>query len=209
MKIILLALFLVPGFARAVEMTSTESVEVCIIPLPVFEATRLNRLLLGTHHIYIKVNGKTYGTPHTIDQTYFGGDAYLYSEDLYARRAELVKDERCFPVLRPWDVDDREFSENVECIAERMKAPAKGSADSRSWFPVFDYHGLKNNCGSMADYLVSCGGGKIGKLFNYSVGDRVSLNKRAKIQGLADASDVQESTYGEICELAQRECPAP
>lgn len=209
MKALLALLFLVPGFASAVPMTATDSVQVCVIPLPVFEATRLNRLLLGTNHIYIKVNGKTFGTPHTANHTYFGGDAYLYSEDLYARRSELVRDEKCFPIQRPEEVSDEDFTAKIDCIAEKMKVLEKGSTDQRSWYPIFDYHGLRNNCGSMADYLVRCGGGKIGKLFNYSVGDRVPLKKMAKIQSTTESSEVQISSYGEICEKALLECSAP
>jgi hypothetical protein len=205
-------LIFLPTIAFAEPMLLADQVEVCTIPLPVFDGyPELNRYLLGTKHIYIRVNGKTYGTPFTAKHTYFGGDAYLYSEDLYARNEELLRHEKCFKVLRPEALDESAFARKLECISGKMTMPFKSTNPdlSRQWYPVFDYHGINNNCGSMADYLVSCGGGKIRKLINYSVGNKVPLSKKAKIVSMVEEGKVESSTYGEICQKALLECEEP
>lgn len=204
-------LIFLPALAAASPMKLTDLVEICTIPLPVFERPRLNQYLLGTKHIYVRVNGKTYGTPFTARHTYFGGDAYLYSEDLYARQEKLRKQEKCFKVLAPESIEEVEFARKVECLAEKMTMPYKSTHPdlTRSWYPVFDYHGLNNNCGSMAEFLVGCGGGKVRKLINYSVGDKVPLTKKAKIVSMGEAEKVESSTYGEICQKALQECEGP
>lgn len=210
-RILFIIIFLLPAMASAVPMKLTDLVEVCTIPLPVFQRQRMNQLLLGTKHIYIRVNGKTFGTPFTAKHTYFGGDAYLYSEDIYARDEENLKQEKCFKVLHPETMNGNEFAKKVECISEKMTNPLKSSHSdlTRSWYPVFDYHGLNNNCGSMADYLVSCGGGQVRKLINYSVGNKVPLSKKAKIVTMGEEEKVDVSSYGEICEKALLECEEP
>ncbi len=211
MKVFALILLLLPAMASAIPMKLTDLVEICTIPLPVFERVRLNQYLAGTKHVFLRVNGKTYGTPYTAKHTYFGGDAYLYSKDLYARDRKNLRHERCFKVLRPKSVDENDFAKKVECLAEKMTMPFKSTNPdlTRSWYPVFDYHGIKNNCASMVDYLVSCGGGGVRKLINYSVGNKVSLFKKAKIVSMVEEGKVGISTYGEICEKALLECEGP
>jgi hypothetical protein len=61
----------------------------------------------------------------------------------------------------------------------------------------------------MVDYLVSCGGGKVRKLINYSVGNKVSLSKKVKIVSMVEEGKVESSTYGEICQKALLECEGP
>jgi hypothetical protein len=201
-------LFISLLFSTAAFATSTDAVQVCTIPLPVFENTQINRMILGTKHIYLKVGGKTYGTPHTARGTYMGGDAYLYSEDLYARNPELRRGEKCFGVNRPKKVSDERFASKLACITEKFTMPYQSTDPdlSRTWYPVFDYHGLYNNCGSMADFIITCGGGKFKKFINFSVGNKVPLTKPAKIVSMIDSSDVQMSTYGDICQKALAEC---
>ncbi len=213
MKVIgLFILIFLPAIASANPMKLTDLVEICTIPLPVFKGRPgLNQYLLGTKHIYVRVNGKTFGTPFTAKHTYLGGDAYLYSEDLYTRNAKLLKQEKCFKVLRPETLDETEFARKIECLSEKMTMPYKSTNPdlTRTWYPIFDYHGIKNNCGSMVDYLVSCGGGKVRKLINYSVGNKVSPSKKAKIVSMVEEGKVENSTYGEICQKALLECKGP
>lgn len=185
---------------------NTSLVEVCTIPLPVTSHIVINRMIFNTKHIYLKVRGQTFGTPFTAKGSYFGGDAYLYSEDIFYARHQ-GEGEECFPTqFRPEDLEE-DFEKRLLCLARKMIVPKKDSPDERSWYPVFDYHFLKNNCGSMANFLVECGGGKILKKINYSIGDKVEPTKEAKII-ISDSpyeSSIQ-SSYGEICQMAQDEC---
>lgn len=191
--------------AYQTEYLSTRKVEVCTIPLPVTSHIVINRMIFNTKHIYLKVNGKTYGTPFTTKGTYFGGDAHLYSDDILYLRTK-AEGEECFPTHYFYE-DEEKYAKKLHCIAEKMTYPNKEQEGLRSWYPVFDYHVLKNNCGSMANYIVECAGGKILKKMNYSIGDVVEPTKDAKIITIdSEYESTLQSSYGEICQKALDEC---
>jgi len=185
---------------------STTKVEVCTIPLPVTSHIVINRLVFNTKHIYLKVKGETFGTPFTAKGSYFGGDAFLYSEDIFFKRYK-GEGEECFSVHhRQLDLEEN-FEKRLHCIAKKMTVPQKKTSSERLWYPVFDYHFLKNNCGSMANYIVECAEGRILKKINYSIGDKVEDDHPAKIMSTYDSSENGiSSTYGEICQIARDEC---
>ncbi|MFA5582597.1 MAG: hypothetical protein WDA09_00150 [Bacteriovoracaceae bacterium] len=185
---------------------TTTKVEVCTIPLPVTSHIVINRMIFNTKHIYLKVKGETFGTPFTAKGSYFGGDAFLYSEDIFFKRFN-GEGEECFPVHhRQIDLEEN-FEKRLHCIAKKMTVHQKTDLEDRQWYPIFDYHFLRNNCGSMANYLVECAEGKILKKINYSIGDKVEDDHPAKIMSTYDESDEGiSSTYGEICQIAKNEC---
>lgn len=188
------------------DFVSTSKVEVCTIPLPVTSHIVINRMIFNTKHIYLKVRGQTFGTPFTAKGSYFGGDAYLYSEDIFYQR-HRGEGEECFPTHYSADDLEEKFERRLLCLAKKMVVASSKENETRQWYPVFDYHFLKNNCGSMANYLVECSGGKILKKINYSIGDKVEPNKEAKIIMIdSPYESTLQSSYGEICQIALDEC---
>lgn len=184
----------------------TDLVEVCTIPLPVTNHIEINRMIFNTKHVYLKTLGNTFGTPFTIKGSYFGGDAYLYTEDIFYEQFK-GQGEKCFPTHHMSTENADNFQKRLSCIAKKMAINTNFEPIDREWYPVFDYHFLKNNCGSMANYLVECAGGKITKKINYSIGDSVKPEKEAKIVELISGYESTAlSSYGEICELALLEC---
>lgn len=184
----------------------TQKVEVCTIPLPVTNHIEINRMIFNTKHVYLKVEGQTFGTPFTAQGSYFGGDAYLYTEDLFFEQFH-AQGEKCFPTHHSVAETEDAFARRLLCISNKLAINTKMESVDRQWLPIFDYHFLKNNCGSMANYLTECAGGKITKKINYSIGDVVAASKEAKIVELISGFEATSiSSYGEICELAQLEC---
>lgn len=189
------------------KFTTTDLVQICTVPLPVSKYKTVNRMLVNTKHVYLKVNRKTYGTPFTIKQTYMGGDAYLYTEDIF--RKANIDYEVCYNVRHKAEETSEAFAKRTACIANRLAVQEKHKPENAErWFPVFDYHFMSNNCGSMVNYLLSCSGGQtIRKTINYSVGDKVEAEKEAKIGDVSSGQlEMIPSTYGEICEKALTEC---
>src|SRR5690606_8639589 len=127
----------------------TDSVELCTIPLPVTQSSGVNRLMLGMKHVYLKVAGKTYGTPFTSKGAYLGGDAYLYTDDIFFKDQSLTQNvERCYPVKKKLHDTHEHFARRVECVAEKMAVSSDSLSlkEFKKWYPVFDYHFLNNNC---------------------------------------------------------------
>ena len=189
----------------------TDTVQICSIPLPVTSSVLINKAMLGTKHVYMRIGEDTFGTPFTDKQTYFGGDAYLYNQDPFFYKTQ-GKGETCFPVKRSKDMTDERFLRKATCLAKKLSVPLKfleyRTKNTTRWYPVFDYHGVKNNCSSMVDYVVRCADGKVDKNFNFKVGGKVSDTKPAGIiiYNKSGPNGRIDSTYGEICELAKREC---
>jgi hypothetical protein len=195
------------AYANEGDFTETNAVEVCTIPLPVTGSTLVNRAFLGTKHVYVRVGGKTYGTPFNAKYGYFGGDAYLYTDDILWER--MPKGEVCYPVKRRVEDNDAAFAKRTKCIADKLARPTFKNMLKKDWYGVFDYHFLKNNCGSMAKYLVSCAGGSADIKFNFKIGSDVEATKPAKMvstssEGFQGRSE--QSTYGDVCLRASTEC---
>lgn len=184
-------------------------VEICTIPLPVTKNPNVNKKMLGTTHVYIKINGQTYGMPYTVKRTYFGGDAYFYKEDPFYE--DYGQDETCRKI-KVADPDERaEFTRKIQCIANKISVPLNNIKElgTRDWFPIFDYHALQNNCASMVSYLLECAGKRRHLHYNYNVGTQVEMSKEAKIIYPDNDSLINRtvfSNYGEICEMAKDEC---
>lgn len=200
------------------EYVDTSAVEVCSVPLPLSQSG-LHFGFLQLNHVYIKVNNQTFGTPFTNRRGYFGGDSTLYSEDPIRREhLERNRPERCYPVKRQANDEEQAFAKRVQCIARKFSIGFYRSGTVRKdWLPYFDYNFFDNNCGSMARFLVRCGGGKSPRLFNYTIGDDVPDNKPAKmveaINGIVgvqveENETVTNTTYGAVCERALTECEA-
>lgn len=190
---------------------ASADVEICTIPLPVTGSTVVNKLLLGTKHVYLKIDGKTYGMPYTAKKTYFGGDAYLQTEDPF--RGKYGKGEKCKSVTISDERDQVEFKQKLKCIADKMAIPLDPTIEQlaqRDWYPRFDYHVFGNNCSSMVSYLLTCAGEDVNLHFNFGVGDEVPMSKEAKIVYSTNdpkLKTVKYSSYGEICQMALDECP--
>lgn len=185
---------------------NTRSVEVCTIPLPVTSHIRINRLLLNTKHIYLKVAGKTFGTPFTKEKTYFGGEAHLYTEDPFFKKFK-GQGEKCYPTSFHSTDREEDYQKRLSCIASKMSIESSEDLNRRDWYPIFDYHALKNNCGSMANFVVECAKGEFTESINYSVGDRVEDDKAAFIVHQRAGYPIKFlSNYGDICQLALDEC---
>lgn len=202
----ILSLTLASSMALASEeFIETTSVQVCTIPLPVTDIPAVNRAFMGTKHIYIRMGEKTYGTPYNKKKSYFGGDAYLYTNDLFW--SKLPDGEKCYSVKRRSEDSDEAFAKRTKCIADKLARPDSNNGLKKDWYGVFDYHFLKNNCGSMAKYLISCAEGKAEFNFNFKVGDEVDDSTPGKIVTMSSDEEYEEpSTYGDICLKASTEC---
>lgn len=118
---ILSLLLIVPAAMATEDFIKTNAVQVCTIPLPVTDSPVVNRAFLGTKHIYIRVGEKTYGTPFNKNGSYFGGDAYLYTNDLFW--SKLPDGEKCYSVERRSKDTDEAFSQRTICIANKSPDP--------------------------------------------------------------------------------------
>lgn len=188
----------------SVTSMANEWAQVCSIPLPVTKSSGLNRLLLGTKHVYLRIGKDTFGTPFTNNHTYNGGAAYLYDGDPLYKKGP--KGEKCYPIKSVKAETQQKLAKRLKCIAKKMAYHPQKKL-TNEWYAVFDYNFLTNNCGSMVNYLLQCAHAKPTKRFNFGVGDEVQSYKSALIRTAerANYNDVL-TDYGDICRKALDEC---
>lgn len=162
-----------------------------VLPFTLIQGGAITGALSQARHGWLQVFNDTYGMPFTKKGNYLGGEAVIETPDPFVDKRTKMRGVVCTPIQHHVDIDPLDFDRNLSCLAKKLSYNSE-ILNSERWFPVLDYHALKNNCIAATDLIVSCAGGKQTQFPNFGIGDHLDSDRDIKIEEHLDLHDVDK-----------------
>lgn len=161
----------------------------CSAPLPATQDKFPINDATQAYHTWLEVGVDSYGMPHTLSGTYFGGQAVIKKPDPFLYYTNRTK--TCQPIFMPSEKEQLKYADDFKCIADKLsventvleKVLQQDSSSDIVTVLFFDYNALTNNCLSAVKFITECADGRISQNPNFGVGSDI------------DAENLQETGF--------------